>query len=105
MVIDPNSGRRLYDFRQDEVELSAYSLKPYAGERPDTKQRSFDRGLHREVALGLGFRGVTGVHAVTVTWHRPSGELDRYEDEAFWRWLETAMGSGSAEAPGSVEAE
>lgn len=98
MLIDEETGERLYNHEQYQLEISAYSLNHYISQRLETVKRSFFLDTDRKAVLGLGFRNVSGVHSVTAAWYSPSGELDRFaesalvqpeeEDEAkMWFWL------------------
>lgn len=97
MLVDEETGERLYNNEEYNVEISAYSLNHYISQRLETVNRSFYLDTHRKAVLGLGFRNITGVHSVTVAWYAPNGELDRFaesvlvqpeEEEAkLWFWL------------------
>ena len=108
MLIDEETGERLYNHEQYQLEISSYSLNNYISQRLETVRRSFFLDSDRKAVLGLGFRNITGVHSVTTAWYTPSGELDRFaesalvqpeeEEEAkvwFWLPLEPDMPVGS----------
>ena len=98
MLIDEETGNRLYNNEQYSVELSAYSLNNYISKRLEVVNRNFFLDTDRKAVVGIGFKNITGVHSVTVAWYTPSGTLDRFsetnliqpedEEEAkLWFWL------------------
>lgn len=99
MLIDEESGDRLYNNEQYHVEVSAYSLNNYISERLEIVKRSFFLDTDKKAVVGLGFRNITGIHSVTAAWYTPSGELDRFaenvliqpedrEEAKLWFWLQ-----------------
>lgn len=98
MLIDEDSGDRLYNSEQYHVEVSAYSLNNYISERLEAVKRGFFLDTDKKAVVGLGFRNITGIHGVTAAWYTPSGELDRFaenvliqpedrEEAKLWFWL------------------
>ena len=98
MLIDEESGKRLYNNEQYNLEVSAYSLNNYISERLEVVNKSYFLDKDRKVVLGMGFKKITGIHAVTVAWYSPDGTLQRFaegnliqpedkEEAKLWFWL------------------
>ena len=98
MLIDEETGRRLYNNEQYNLEVSAYSLNNYISERLEVVKKSYFLDKDRKVVLGMGFKQITGIHAVTVAWYSPDGALQRFaesnliqpeeqEEVKVWFWL------------------
>lgn len=99
ILIDQESGNRLYNNNQYNLEISGYSLNNYISKRLEAIIRSYFLQTDRKVVLGMGFKSITGVHTVTVGWYSPDGMLQRFsennlfqpedEEEAkLWFWLD-----------------
>lgn len=99
MIVDEQSGNRLYNNEQYKLEVSAYSLNNYMSKKLDTVIRSYFLETDRKIVLGMGFKSVTGVHAVTAAWYSPDGVLRHFaenhlfqpedqEEVNLWFWLE-----------------
>lgn len=98
MLVDEETGDRLYNHEQYNVEVSSYSLNNYISERLEAVKRSFFLDTDQKAVLGLGFQNITGIHSVTVGWYTPHGELDRFAESMLiqpeeekeakqWFWL------------------
>lgn len=98
MLIDEETGKRLYNNEQYHLEISAYSLNNYISKRLEVINRNYFLDKDRKVVLGLGFKNITGIHSVTVAWYSPDGRLQRFsennlmkpeeeEEVKMWFWL------------------
>lgn len=98
MLVDEETGNRLYNNEQYNVEISAYSLNTYISKRLEAVNKSFFLDTDRKAVLGMGFKNITGIHSVTVAWYTPNGILDRFaessliqpedgEEAKLWFWL------------------
>ena len=98
MLVDEETGQRLYNNEQYNLEVSAYSLNNYISQRLEVVNRSYFLDKDRKVVLGMGFKEITGIHAVTVAWYSPDGTLQRFaesnliqpedqEEAKLWFWL------------------
>lgn len=99
IVISEDDEKRLYNNEQATVNISQYSLNNYISKNLSTLKRNYIIGPDKKIVLGMAFKDVKGIHAVTAAWYCPDGTLHHFtenilyqpenmEEVKIWFWLD-----------------
>lgn len=89
-------GKRLFNNGQYSVTVEDYALSTMLADGGEIEKHKFNTKLDKKVVARFGFTGITGVHAVTVLWCDPVGNVKEYSEQmllpeedraSLWFWM------------------